>query len=172
MPNHLSHGFPYIQPERHDEMSDGVAAPRQADTGDERRANGTLVQGASIVPAMGGRSLKGRTSLSHRIDATALREPNRRRARSFRRAACSELARDVGGGVCGVVASALVKLAAEALALSEQALEDGDLDLHRKLAESSRMHLVYAREHCAKAAVARRGADSQNAHAALLQSLE
>ena len=155
MPAHRSHGKVYIEPERHDELSEGVPAPAQADAGQERRADGTLMKGARTIPSLGGKAHKGRTRLSHQIyDATGL-GPFAKRARFFRKAAATELAATVGNGVCGIIPSALLKLAAQSLALAEAALEAGDIEAHRKLGETARMHMVYARELAAKDAVAR-----------------
>lgn len=155
MPSHRSHQESvYVEPERHDELSDGVAVPKQVEARHERTPDGKLAKGAKTIPSMGGKALKNSTRLSHRIDNNGLGEL-RKRARFFRKAACTELARDVGGGHCGVIASALVKLGAQCLALSEKALAEGRIDDHRKLGEACRMHLVYAREHVAKVAEAR-----------------
>jgi hypothetical protein len=68
---------------------------------------------------------------------------------------CAELARTVGGGTCGIIPSLFVRHAAIATALSEMALDKGDTDRAVKYAEASRMHLMYAREVCAKDAAAR-----------------
>jgi hypothetical protein len=104
---------------------------------------------------MGGKASKGTTRLSHRIDSETLTKTYRARARTLRRVTCSELARTVGGGVCGIIPSLFVKHASVATALSEQALDEGDKDRAVKYAEASRMHLLYARELCAKDADAR-----------------
>jgi hypothetical protein len=71
---------------------------------------------------------------------------------------CSELARTVGGGTCGIIPSLFVKHASVATALSEMALDKGDTDRAVKYAEASRMHLLYARELCAKDAESRKKA--------------
>jgi hypothetical protein len=154
MPTSTSHGRPYIEVERHDELSEGVPAS-QASAGEERRPDGTLAKGARTVPSLGGKATKGSTKLSHRIDSETLSESYRNRARVFRRATCSELARTVGGGVCGIIPSLFVRHAAIATALSEMALDGGDADRAVKFAEASRMHLMYAREICAKDAASR-----------------
>ena len=103
MPDHLSHGRPYLQPERHDELSDGV--PRQDAAGDQRRPDGTLAQGARAIPSLGGKAHKGRTRLSHRIDAPTLTPTSQSRARTLRRALSGEIAATVGGGHSGIAAS-------------------------------------------------------------------
>lgn len=103
---------------------------------------------------MGGLALKGRTKLSHAIDNPGLGAYTKR-ARFFQRAAAAELASLVGHGRCGVIPSALLKLAAQCMALAEAALAAGETDQYRKLSESARMHLVYAREIASKDGVAR-----------------
>lgn len=150
MPAHRSHGRRYIEPERHDELSDGARADEQAEAGQERTAKGRLAKGASTVPRQGGKARKGRTKMSHDVGSLPVDLALIRRARFYRRKQCSELAATVGGGVCGLMASALVKLASEDMALRESALEKGNVDLARRLGESTRMHLLYAREVAAK----------------------
>lgn len=150
-----SHGRLRAEPERADELSDGVPAPPLEGAKDARRPTGQLLKGASTVPSMGGRARKGRTRLSHRIDTQTIPEPYRKRARALRRAVCRELARTVGGGVCGIIPSLLVKHAAVATALAEQALDENDHARAVKFAEASRIHLVFARETAAKDAAAR-----------------
>lgn len=151
-----SHGFSgYVEAPRAHELPNGTPAPPLVEKPAERKPNGQFAKGARTVQVAGGRV--GVSKLAHHIGSISDLPPIwRGRARAFRKSACAEIARDVGGGSCGVVASAMVKLAAEALALAEYALEKGDFDQHRKLGESARMHLVYAREHAAKAALARR----------------
>lgn len=158
MPINRSHGKTYAEPDRHDSLTEGEPRPAQGDAGAERRPNGTLVRGARAVPRKGGQARKGTTQLSHGIDASGILGTHAKRARYFRRAACNEIATTAGGGFCGILPSALVKLAAEAMALAEAALEAGNIELHRKLGETARGHLVYARELAAKDAKARREA--------------
>jgi hypothetical protein len=155
MPTATSHDRPYIEPERHDELSDGTPAVVQAEAGAERTADGRLAPGARTVPSLGGLAQKGTTKLSHRIESASLPEPYGRQARALRRATCAELARTVGGGVCGIIPSLFVRHASVATALAAQALDEGDKDRAVKFAEASRMHLLYARELCAKDAAAR-----------------
>jgi hypothetical protein len=154
MPVSTSHGKPYVEAERHDELSNGIAAP-QASARGERTADGRLRKGARTVPSLGGKATKGSTKLSHRVDSETLPETYRKRARVFRRMTCSELARTVGGGVCGIIPSLFVKHAAVATALAELALDSNDTDRAVRYAEASRMHLMYAREVCAKDAAVR-----------------
>ena len=156
MPIVRSQGKERAEPERHDEMSDGVPGPLQVDPRDERTALGRFVKGASRLPTLGGKARKGETQLSHRVANAPALGPYAKRARFFRKALVHELATVVGGGHCGIMSSALVKLAAESMALAEAALERGEIEAHRKLGESARLHMVYARELCAKDAESRK----------------
>jgi hypothetical protein len=153
MPESTSHGFPYVEPPRHDELPAGV--PEQARAGDQRRSDGTLEQGASTIPALGGKAHKGKTYLSHRVDSPNLDPKSLKRARNLRNALSRELAASVGGGVCGVAASLFLKFASQKTAAAEEAFQRGDYDMHRKLSESARMDVLYAREHAAKEGAAR-----------------
>jgi hypothetical protein len=146
----------YIEQERHDELSDGVPAPAAlGEASQERRPDGTLEKGASTTPSKGGKAHKNSTRMSHRVtEALPVSQKSAKRAKFYRRKQCTELARTVGGGVCGMLASLLVKLASEDVAMREQALEEKDREGARKLGESARGHLMYAREVCAKDAQA------------------
>lgn len=159
MPTSTSHDRAfYVEPERHDGLSSGVPADagEQQGASQERRAGGTGIQkGDKLVPSMGGRAHKGSARLTHRVATLPVSDKLKRRARFARRKVCSELARNVGGGACGMIASLLAKLGVEDIAMREAALEAGDTDLARRLGESGRMHLMYAREVCAKDAAAR-----------------
>jgi hypothetical protein len=153
MPESRSHAFPYVEPERHDELSSGVAV--QAEASDPRKADGTLMLGARKVPSAGGKAHKGRTRLSHHIEGPRLAPESVKRARTLRQALAGELAAGVGGGVCGVAASLFLKFASQKTAAAEEAFAAGDYETHRKLSESARMDVLYAREHAAKEATAR-----------------
>jgi hypothetical protein len=155
MPEHRSQGRPRVQPPRFDELPPGVPAPEQAEAGQERRADGTIAPGASTIPSRGGKALKGRTSLSHRIDSDTIPTPYRKRARAHRRATCAELARDFGGGQCGVMASTFVRIGSVAIALAEEALDGGNREEWRKQSALAMSALNYAREHAATAATSR-----------------
>jgi hypothetical protein len=158
MPTSNSHGFPYIEAERHDELRDGTpAANEQAEASQERKAGGRgIAPGATVVPGMGGRARKGRTKLTHDVpSALPVSDTLKRRARFARRKTCSELATFIGGGRCGILASLFVKLGVEDIALREAALERGDIEMARKFGESARMHLLYGRETAAKDAKSR-----------------
>lgn len=156
MPATRSHGFPYIEAERHDELSAGTAA---ASNGAQKRDAGRFVGGADgsaiVAGAVGGSRRKGTTKLSHRIDAPTLTPESQRRARTLRRALAGEIASTVGGGHCGIAASLFIKFAAQKTAAAEEAFARGDYESHRKLSESARMDVLYAREHAAKEAAAR-----------------
>jgi hypothetical protein len=155
MPAQRSHDRPYIEPERHDGLSPGTPAVPQASAGEERTPGGTWQKGARTSQSAGGKAHKDETKLSHRIESASLPEPYGRQARTLRRAMCADLARTVGGGHCGIIPSLFAKHASVATALSAQALDEGDKDRAVKFAEASRMHLLYAREICAKDAAAR-----------------
>jgi hypothetical protein len=158
-PVSTSHGKPYIEAERHDELTDGVV-DSQGRASDPRKPGGQLEQGASDTPRKGGQAHKGKTLLSHRIEAGTLSPTSVTRARTLRRAMAGEIAREVGGGVCGVVASLLIKFCAQKTAAAEEAFLRGDYEAHRKLSESARMDALYAREHAAKAALSRKALPS------------
>ena len=98
----------------------------------------------------------------HTILACAAFEPFLTASRAYKRAQCMELARTVGGGQCGIAASSMVNSASLQLAASQYffklGAETGDPKMFEqasKFADASRMNLVYAREHCAKTALAR-----------------
>jgi hypothetical protein len=163
MPTVRSHDREHMEPERHDELSAGVIDATQQPARQERKAGGRGIQrGATAVPSKGGQSRKGSTKLTHEVpSALPVSDTLKRRARYARKRMTTELARGVGGGRCGMLASAFVKLGVEDMAMREQAMADGDRAEARKLGESARMHLLYARETCVKdaGAVARHGED-------------
>ncbi len=159
MPDYKSHGRPYVQPDRHDELTDGVPASiTPVHAGGQKRSAGRFVAESaetSANAAKGGAAHKGTTQLSHTIEAPTLTPTSLRRARSLRRALSGEIASTVGGGHCGIAASLFVKFASQKTAAAEEAFERGDFETHRKLSESARMDVLYAREHAAKEAAAR-----------------
>lgn len=113
---------------------------------------------------LGGRAKRGKAKLTVRLGLANLSDdsafaPYRRSAAVFRRTQCAELARVVGGGVCGPGPSSIVASAALALAwsryFSDQAALTGDPDLAIKaikLGDSSRQALLTAHELCAREA--------------------
>ncbi len=133
MPTSTSHGFPYVEPERHDELSSGHPAPPQAEARGERRANGTWTKGARTAQSQGGKSIAGRgRALVHLGGAT-------KSVKALRRALRTEVASTVGGGVCGVAASLIIRWASDKTELAEKAKAAGDLESFRKLTESARI---------------------------------
>jgi hypothetical protein len=153
-PLRISHGKPYEEPERHDQLSDGV--PEQVQAGDERRPNGTFQQGSKRAQSKGGKSHKGEPALAHKITAPETLDVRHRKAAATLRVALrAEIAKTVGAGICGVAGSLLIKFVAQKTAAAEQAYQRGDYETHRKLSESARMDLVYARDLEAKAAQSR-----------------
>lgn len=157
MPSHRSHDRDvYVEPERHDELSTGVPS---APSGPEKREAGRFTAGpdgsAALNGAKGGGKSKDRTQLSHVIVAPTLSPTSQSRARVLRKALSGEIARTVGGGHCGIASSLFIKFAAQKTAAAEEAFAAGDFETHRKLSESARMDVLYAREHAAKSAAAR-----------------
>lgn len=150
-----------------DELPLGVQAPPQASAGGERRADGTWAPGARTAQAAGGRATRGKSRLAARLGLASLPDdsavrPYMASAARFRRVQCAELARTVGGGVCGPAPSSIVASAALALAwsryFSDRAAETGDPELATRavrLADSSRQMLLTAHELCAREAQVR-----------------
>ena len=150
-----------------DELPLGVQAPPQASARKERRPNGTFAPGARTIQASGGRATRGKSKLTARLGLANLPEgnafaPYRRAATKFRRVQCAELARIVGGGVCGPAPSSIVASAALALAwsryFSDQAAVSGDSELAvraLRAADASRQSLLTAHELCAREAASR-----------------
>lgn len=156
MPTARSHGHEYIEPPRHDELPTGVPAPEQAPAGGEKRPDGTIAPGAREIPARGGRAHRNTTRLSHRFEGPETLPPEYvKRAKGLQRALRAETARSFGGGQCGIAASLFIKWAAQKTAAAEQAYVAGEFETHRKLSESARMDILYAREHAMKEAAAR-----------------
>jgi hypothetical protein len=160
-------GVPRVEVLPADELPQGVQAPALASAGGERRPDGTFAPGARTMQAAGGRATAGKTRLTARLGLASLPErsafvPYRRAAATFRRVQCTELARTVGGGMCGPGPSSVVASAALALAwsryFSDQAAVTGDAELairSARLGETSRQHLLAAHELCAREAQAR-----------------
>ncbi len=159
-------GTPRIEVLPPDELPDGVPAEaRQASPTDRGKA-GRFARGNSLARA-GGKALAGKSRLSSRLGLTTLPDDAAFRqykaaASSFRRTQCAELARTVGGGVCGPGPSSVVASAALALAwsryFSDLAASTGDPELamrSARLGETSRQHLLAAHELCAREAQAR-----------------
>jgi hypothetical protein len=154
-----------------DELPLGVQAPLQAEAGSERRADGTFAQGARTSQSAGGLAKRGKSRLVSRLGLASLPEgtafaPYRRAASTFRRVQCAELARTVGGGMCGPAPASIVASASLALAwaryFSDQAAVTGDAELAvrgLRAADASRQALLTAMEICAREAQARPAPD-------------
>jgi hypothetical protein len=155
----VKNGLTYPNVPRSDELAEGLAdrSGAQSRATQERKAGGRgIPRGARDIPSAGGRSRKGSTKLTHEVrEALPVSDKLKRQARFMRKRTCTELARDVGAGKCGIVASALVLIASEDLALRAAALESGNVDLAQRLGVSARGHLLSAREVAAKDAEVR-----------------
>ncbi len=163
-------GTPRVEVLPPDELPAGVQATEQAPARGERRQNGTFAKGARSAQAAGGRATRGKARLAARLGLANLPDGDafatyRKAASTFRRVQCAELARTVGGGVCGPGPSSVVASAALCLAwsryLSDQAAVTGDPELalrSARLGETSRQHLLAAHELCAREAEARKKA--------------
>jgi hypothetical protein len=145
----------------------GVQAITLESAGGERRPDGTFAPGARTAQQAGGLATRGKTRLAAKLGLARLSDdtafaPYRRAATTFRRVQCAELARTVGGGVCGPGPSSIVASAALALAwsryLSDVAAQSGDGELAVRavrLGDASRQSLLTAHELCAREAKGR-----------------
>lgn len=145
-----------------DELPVGVPA----DAGEASREGGRFVAG-NRRSVLGGQSRRGKSRLAARLGLSTLPDdsavrPYMASAATFRRVQCAELARTVGGGVCGPAPSSMVASAALALAwsryFSDVAATSGDPDLATRairMSDSSRQMLLTAHELCAREAEAR-----------------
>ena len=142
------HGFSgYVEAPRPDDDVGGIPANEHAEARAERTPTGQWTKGAKTAQTKGGKARKGSTKLSH-VGGT-------KEARSLRRALGREIASSVGGGTCDVAASLFLRWAADKAEMAEKAKAEGDAESFRKLTESARMDVVYAREHAAKTAQSR-----------------
>ena len=160
MPVHRSHGEPHPMTPRVDELPAGVPADARVETPQDRDRGGRFQPGNTLAKA-GGIARKGKSRLAARLSLKRLADdaefrPYKASASAFRKAQCAELAKLVGGGVCGPGPSSIVASAALALAwsryFSDAAAATGDAELASKamrFAESSRNHLLSAHELCA-----------------------
>jgi len=167
-------GVPRVEVLPADELPAGVPDVARQESPTDRREGGKFAPGNSLA-RLGGRARKGKTRLAERMGLARLPEgsafkPYKAAAVSFRRAQCAELARSVGGGMCGPGPSSMIATAAMQLAwsrfLSDKAGESGDADTAlkaSKLANDSRQNLLAAHELCAKEARARMGQGSDPA---------
>lgn len=148
------------------ELPAGVPADTRRESPSDRAAGGRFAEGNSLA-RQGGCAKRGKSRLTARLGLTDLPSgstfaPYRRAAATFRRVQCAELARTVGGGVCGPGPSSIVASAALALAwsrwTSDEATHTGDPDLAARalrMADTSRQMLLTAFELCAREAQAR-----------------
>jgi hypothetical protein len=170
----LGDGSPRIEVLPPDELPAGLPADARSDSPSDRGAAGRFAEG-NAVARRGGLAKRGKSRLTARLglanlpDASAF-APYRRAAATFRRVQCAELARTVGGGVCGPGPSSVVASAALALAwsryFSDQAAAAGDAEhamRSARLGETSRQHLMAAHELAAKEAQARPRANTVEA---------
>jgi hypothetical protein len=160
-------GQPRIEVLPADELPVGVPVPARAASPSDRGACGRFAPGNALA-RQGGRAKRGTSRLTSRLGLSTLPDgdafaPYRRAAATFRRVQCAELARTVGGGVCGPGPSSVVASAALALAwsryLSDLAATTGDPELamrSARLGETSRQHLLAAHELCAREAASRK----------------
>jgi hypothetical protein len=150
MPESHSHGFAYVEPERHDELSPGVpeSTREQAPARGERTTGGRWAKGARTAQRQGGESHRGKHKL---VRGKALTKA----ASALHRALCVETAQTEGGGVCDRRSSLMLRWAADKTEMAEKAKAAGDVETYRRLSESARMDLLYAREHAAKSAQSR-----------------
>ena len=159
-------GTPRIEVLPVDELPGGIALEAPEETSQDRGTAGRFAPGNQLA-RRGGLAKRGKVRLAERIglrrhsDQSAF-APYRASAVSFRRAQCAELARSVGGGVCGPAPSSCVASAAMQLAWSryfaDEAELTGDPELALKasrLADASRQNLLAAHELCAKEAASR-----------------
>jgi hypothetical protein len=159
-------GVPRVEVLPADELPAGVPENAGADSRVAAAEGGRFTAG-NRRSVLGGRAKRGKARLTARLGLSALPDgsafgPYKRAASTFRRVQCAELARSVGGGVCGPGASSIVASAALALAwsrfFSDQAAATGDPELamrSARLGETSRQHLLAAHELCAREAKGR-----------------
>ncbi len=166
MPTTVKNGIVYPEAPRSDEVATGTPDAEQLAARQERKRGGRgIPKGATDIPSKGGKAHKGSTRLTHRCALLPVSDNLKRNARYMRRSTCTQLARDVGGGACGIVPSALVKLASEDLALRTAVLESSEIDLAEKVALSTKLgvsirgHLLGARDVAAKDAEARKAGE-------------
>lgn len=159
-------GVPRVEVLPVDELPAGLPGPARLESPTDRGEGGKFAAGNRLA-SQGGKARQGKTRLAERMSLRSLPTgndfaPYRKSAVSFRRAQCAELARNVGGGVCGPAPSSFVASAALQLAwsryFSDVAAETGDAQAAltaSRLADASRQNLLAAHELAAKEAQAR-----------------
>lgn len=113
-------GVPRVEVMPADELPSGMPADADADSRTATAEGGRFTRG-NRRSVLGGRAKRGKSRLTARLGLASLPDgtafaPYRRAAATFRRVQCSELAKTVGGGVCGPGPSSVVASAALALA--------------------------------------------------------
>lgn len=176
-------GVPRVEVLPADELPAGVPGEARNESPGDRGEAGRFAPGNSLA-RLGGHARRGKTRLADRLGLRSLAEgsdfkPYKAAAVSFRRSQCAELARTVGGGICGPAPSSLVASAALQLAwsryLSDRAAVDGDPELALKasrLAEASRQSLLAAHELCAREAQSRTRGSARRGWKALAAASE
>ena len=161
-----THGTPRPQVARLDEMPKGVPGSAHEERPEDRARKGAFAPGNTLA-SLGGKARKNQTRLADRLGiatlaATSAFQPYKRAAATFRKHQACELARNVGGGICGAGPSSLVATAALQLAwsryLSDLAAETFDPSMAiqaSRLGDASRQSLLAAHELCALEAKAR-----------------
>jgi hypothetical protein len=172
-------GQPRIEVMPPDELPVGVAAPLPSSAAVVERDAAGRVTGSAAAAALGrigGNAKAGQSRLAHRIAlgesfADERFQPFARSARAFRRLHVSQLARTVGGGVCGPAPASIIASAALQLAASRFAFEVlGDMALGSRLANDSRQNLLAAHELCAREAEAHKSRHPEDAHRAVFET--
>jgi hypothetical protein len=147
-------------------LPDGVPADARIESPNDRGDGGRFAPGNSLA-VKGGHAKRGKAKLTARLGLARLPDSApfaayAKSAATFRRVQCAELARTVGGGVCGPGPSSIIASAALALAwsrhFSDLAATTGDHELAMKairLGDQSRQALLTAHELCAREAEAR-----------------
>lgn len=149
-----------------DELPAGIPAPARAESPTDRGEAGRFAPGNGLA-SVGGKARQGKTRLAGRtslaaMPSTAPFAPYRAAVVSFRRSACADLARTVGGGSLGPLPSSIVASAALQLGWSrywsDLAATTGDAQhalTASRLADASRQNLLAATELAAREAAAR-----------------
>lgn len=157
-----------------EELPAGLPEPARTENPRDRGGGGRFAPGNSLA-SRGGAAKRGKAELAERLGFRKIPEGTEfrkvmRAAVAFRRATCKELARTVGGGVCGTIPSSFVASAALCMAWSRWYFDiaaSGSYNLNaaklvaraQALAEASSSLLRQAHEYCAREAQAREKAD-------------
>lgn len=150
---------PTIETLPFDELPPGVQAIELVEAGGERTPDGRFAKGASTAQSKGGKALKNRTELSHKLPPDLANDPGfeayRSHAKAFAKHHLGELAVLVGGGEVPTGPASMVMSAALQLAASRYLFAKGDFKTASTLANDSRSSLAMAHEYTAKLAKAK-----------------